>query len=312
MHKEQKIRAILFYLSVFVFFTGLPFILSFALGYKFDQRSFKFTKAGLIALKTQPVGADVYLNDIVLNEKTPLTINELLPGTYNIKINLEKYYPWTSEVIVEAGKVSRLEKIILFPLRPDIKQLNKDKLSSFWVDESDKKIYYINQEDNSIYVSDLEGEHYTLAVPYIAIEPPSLRFKLSPDKQKLLYFNKHQIAVVDLTGRNKETFPNKSFVLKYPAAGINDIFWHSDSYHLIIVTDKKIEALEAKPELLAVELVSLNKKNAAISYDVNTDSLYFVDYQKADDGNFYNNLYKLDLSPRTSPLKDLIKIKTSE
>jgi len=79
-----------------------------------------------------------------------------------------------------------------------------------------------------------------------------------------------------------------------------------------LVTDKKVEVAEAEPELSTVELVNLSKRNASIFYDINTDILYFVDYQKADDGNTYSNLYKLELSTRIFPLKDLIKIKTNE
>jgi len=63
MLNEQRIRAILFYLSVVIFLMGLPFILSFALGYNFDRRTFKFTKTGLLVLKTQPSGASVYLDE---------------------------------------------------------------------------------------------------------------------------------------------------------------------------------------------------------------------------------------------------------
>ncbi len=112
MLHEQRIRAILFYLSVLIFLMGLPPILSSTLGYNFDKRTFKFTKAGLIVLKTQPQGASVYLDKKLLSFKTPATINELLPGKYELKFEMDKYYPWSGEVEVGAGKVTRLEKII--------------------------------------------------------------------------------------------------------------------------------------------------------------------------------------------------------
>jgi len=142
MHREQKIRAFLFYLSLLIFFTCLPFILFFALEYKFNPRTFRFAKAGLVALKTQPQGAAIYFENKLLNEKTPATLNELLPGRYNLRLELENYYPWAGVVEVEAGKVTRLEKIILFALRPNIKELSKNKISSFWVDKEDIRIYY--------------------------------------------------------------------------------------------------------------------------------------------------------------------------
>ncbi len=117
MLTEQKVRAFLFYLSVFIFLAGLPFILPFALGYKFDRRNFKFSKTGLIVIKTQPQGASIYFDKKLINDKTPATLNELLPGTYNMRLELERYYPWHDDINVEAGKVTRLEKVILFPLR---------------------------------------------------------------------------------------------------------------------------------------------------------------------------------------------------
>jgi len=310
--KEQKIRAILFYLSLFIFLAGLPFILSFALGYKFDTHTFKFTKTGLIVIKTQPQGAKVYLGKRLLNETTPLTINELLPGNYNLTLELGQHYPWSSEVRVEAGQVMRLEKIILFPLRPDIQQLNKSKISSFWVDKEKERIYYLNQEENIIYKSDLEGEHFAEIGSLPETLTPPTDWKISLDKEKLLCFNPHQIAVVYLEPRNKLPDMDQSFVFDYPNHRIIDVFWHSDSYHLILVTDTTIEVSEAKPGIPAVNLVNLNKRDISAFYDNGTDTLYFIDSQKATDGRFYDNVYKLELGTKLFHPRELIKPKPNE
>lgn len=312
MFTEQRVRAVLFYLSLTIFLAGLPFILSFALGYKFDRRSLKFTKTGMVVLKTQPNGAGVYLDDSLLAEKTPITINELLPGTYNLKIELESYYPWSSVVKVDAGKVSRFDKIILFPLRSNIVQLNKEPLLTFWVDEEEKAVYYINQDEASVYTSDIDGGHYDKVASLAPIVPAAVKFKLSPDKTKLLHFNKHQLGIVVLPSNKDQQTASTSFILNYPAAVITDVFWHSDSFHLILVTEKKIEVLEARPDSPFLGLVNLIRKTHSLSYDNSADALYFTDYQKADDGNFYNNLYKLELNTRTFQFQDLIKLKSAK
>ncbi|MGE5197487.1 MAG: PEGA domain-containing protein, partial [Deltaproteobacteria bacterium] len=192
MLSEQKLRAFLFYVSVLVFLAGLPFILSFALGYKFDRRAFKFTKTGLIVLKTQPPGASIYFNEKLLNDRTPVTLNELLPGTYNIRLELENYYPWEDDIGVEAGKVTRIEKIIFFPLRPNVKQLNKEKISIFWIDPEKDNIYYVNQDEGYIYKSDLNGDHYEKIASFPEILPAPVKWKSSPDREKILYFNERQ------------------------------------------------------------------------------------------------------------------------
>lgn len=311
MLNEQRIRAVLFYLSVVIFLIGLPFILSYALGYKFNRRTFKFTKTGLLVLKSQPSGASVYLDEKLLNVKTPATITELLPGRYSLRLELEKHYPWFNEVNVDAGKVARLEKIILFPLRSNIKQLNRDRLSSFWVDDERETIYYINPEDNSIYKSDLEGRNSKKIVDFIPLLPSAIKWKLSPDREKLLYFNAHQIGIVYLLPQNKIS-QEPSFVLNYSNDKIIDVFWYSDSYHLVLVSHKSIEALEAQPQGDTVVLVNLNKKNTYCFYDTRADTLYFLDSQRAADGNLYDNLYKLELNTRIFLLQELIKLKSNE
>lgn len=297
---EQKIRALLFYLSASIFLIGLPFILSFALGYKFDARNLKFTKTGLIALKTQPQGASIYLDGKLLNEKTPCTIAELLPAKYNIRLELEDHYPWIGEVLADAGKVTRLEKIILFPLRSNIKQLNREKIFSFWVNEDAGEIFYIDEENGIIYKSDLEGVNFK----EIGHLPETISFpakwKVSPDKEKLVCFNPRRIAVAYFV--SGENLPPVSFIiLEYPHQRITDVFWHSDNYHLIVITDRSIEVVEAKSDAAAVNLANLNKRNATVFYDAKKDILYFLDSQRAEDGEVYDNVYKLELGTRSFP-----------
>jgi len=309
MLSEQRIRGVLFYVSLIIFFAGLPFILSSALGYKFNPHTFKFTKTGLIVIKTQPPGADIYLENMLLGEKTPYTINELLPGSYNIRLELEHHYPWFNQVTVEADKVTRLDKIILFPLRTDIKQLNKENFSYLWSDEEKETFYYVNPEDNGIYKSDLQGEHSLRVGTFLKILPPPLKWKLSDDREKLIYFNPHQVAVVYLSSQRGLPY-QPGFVLNYPGRKIIDIFWHSDGYHFILITNKDIEVVEASPNSTAVNLINLNKKNTSAFYDINTDTLYFLDSQKANDGKIYDNLYRTELN--TYPLKELIRLKPNE
>lgn len=312
MPAEQRIRAFLFYLSVFVFLIGLPFILSFALGYKFDRRTFKFTKTGLIFLKTQPQGASIYLDGKMLNEKTPTTLHELLPGTYRIRLELDQHYPWLEEVKVEPRKVTLLDKIILFPLRPNIKHINKQGFHSYLLDESEGTIYYINYEYGSIYRSDLEGIRYEKVADFHVISPYPLKWRFSPDKRKLLYFNQQQIGITYLESSRDKLVKASPFILDYPANSIIDVFWHSDNYHLIVISTKIIEVLEAQPESRPIELVKLSKKDSLAFYNIHEDTLYFIDSQTAADGNSYDNLYKLELNARTFPFLDLIKLKTNE
>lgn len=309
MRSGQKIRSVLYYLSLFAFLIGLPIIISQALGYKFNPRTRTFTKTGIIFVKTQPAQAELSLDGKALNEKTPATIRELLPGRYTLKIELAQYYPWSSEVWVDAGKVNYLDKIILFPLRPDIKQLNKEKISFFWPEKEKSRIYYADYQRHLIYRSDYDGNQFHAVASLPDSVNAAKELKVSPDKEKILLFNPHQIVVINLE-------PMKSpFVLDYPDKEIVNVFWYSDSYHLVLVTQDSIEVSEAKQNPASVRLASLSKPETEAFYDDSQDVLYFIDSQTAPDGRTYDNLYKLDVRSKSlllPELEGLIKIKADE
>lgn len=308
MLKEQRIRAILFYLSVITFFAGLPFILSFALGYKLNPRTFKFTQTGLISIKSHPPGARIYLDSTLLNEKTPATIQELLPGVYSVRLELEKYYSWVTQVNVEPRKVVRLDKVILFPVRPNIKQINQGSIASFYVDKERGRIYYFNQSEGAFFVSDMEGEKFEMLnrVPDGFNYPPK-EIKLSPNREQMAFFNDHQVGIVYLDPEKSSLYGRNSLILNYPGQRINHLFWHSDSYHLILITDKNIAIIEPNSTIKPLNLVILNKMVTGCFYDVDKDVLYFRDTLGGGDGLIYENVYKLDIANRDSIVSNIIK-----
>jgi hypothetical protein len=313
MAQEQKIRAILFYASVLVFVAGLPFILSSALGYRFDRRNFTFTRTGLISVKTAPQGARLYLDDRPLKERTPCTVGELMPGTYRIEAALDGYYPYTSEVAVKANSVTRLEKIILFPLRPDVDQLNKERLSNYWVDQQRGAIFYVDEGSDTVYRLGSWNERSGVFASFTPLTSPAKKWELSPDRAKLVYANARQIGIAFVRPDDQAAGVRTSFVLEYAGGAIQDVFWHSDSYYLVVVSDRSIDMLEARPGAEPVTLMKLSKKNSQPYYDVRSDELFFLDTEKGDDGRSYDNLYRLELRPKL-PLfmNELMRKKTDE
>jgi len=306
MYTFQKIRSLLFFLSVLLFCTGLPVILSYALGYKFNTRSFKFVKTGLIFIKTQPAQSQIYLNNRLIPEKTPASIQELLPGSYKITLALEEHYPWEGQVEVEAGKASRVDKVILFSKRPSLQQLSREKFSSFRVDQERKMVYYLDQEKKLVYRSNLDASD----LEDIASLPDSFSqingWEISPDRKKLFIFNYRQINVIHFDVQNDYEYPLAPVFLEYPQSKVLAVFWHSDSYHLVVFTDKHVQVAESRPGALPVNLVELNKAGPDAFYDTKEDVLYFSDTQRNSAGILQNNLYKLELSADLDLLQRLI------
>ncbi len=317
MYAFQRIRGFLFYLSVLLFLAGLPFILSFALGYKFNAHTFKFVKTGLIYIKTQPEGAKIYLNNQLIPQKSPASIQELIPGAYKITLELARHYPWKGEISVEAGSISRADKIILFPLRPDIEQLNRERFSSFRVYAEKGIIYYLDRENGVVYKSNLDGSNFE----DIASIPENFAqiqgWDVAADKTKLFIFNPRQIAVLFFDARDNYEYSDSPVFLDYTDEKIIQVFWHSDSYHLVVVTDKHVAVIESRPRALPVNLVSLNREGTVSFYDDKRDTLYFTRPYRI--GRYAplrstrsDNLYRLELNTDLYLLERLMKKKPNE
>lgn len=306
MFTFQKVRSLLFYLSVLIFFIGLPFILAYALGYKFNTHNFKFIKTGLIFIKTQPPGAQIYLNDRLFSEKSPASIQELLPGSYKIRLELDRHYPWKGQVEVEAGKASRVDKVILFARQPNLVQLNQAEFSTFRVDHERRFIYYLDREKKLVYRSNLDADNFE----DIASLPDRFDlingWEVAPDRSKLFIYNYHQINVIYFDTQNDYEYPAAPVFIDYPQARILNVFWHSDSYHLVVETDKNIQVVESRPQAVPVNLLELNKAGSDAFYDIKEDTLYFSDNYRSPEGGFQNKLYKLELSANPDLLERLI------
>jgi len=306
---SQKIRGALYYVSVAVFILGLPFILTYTMGYQFDHRTLKFTRTGIISLKTNPPGASVYLGSRLLPEKTPSSINELLPGSYHIRLTMEGFYPYASDAEVLPSKVTRLEKIIMFPLRPDVKKLNQESVSSFWIDASRNLVYYVHFDDQVVFRSEPDGSRFSMIARLLPLKSPAKKWAVSHDGKKLVYYNAREIAIVSLLPEENPDAGPRDFVIVYAGDAIREAVWYSDNYHLIVIGEKQIAIIETRPQAEAVVLASLSSRNAAVSYDPRSEILYFSDKEKAEDGMVYDNVYRLELKTKLYPFKDFLRLK---
>jgi len=56
--------------------------------------------------------------------------------------------------VVKAGGVTRLEKIILFRVRPNLKKISETKITDFWFYEEGNFIYYADYATGTIFKMD--------------------------------------------------------------------------------------------------------------------------------------------------------------
>lgn len=98
-NKMRKLRSILFLSTLALIITIGTFVFYYAQGYRFDTKEFKFIPNGLLVTKSDPDGAQVFINGEL---KTATNANIFLPpGTYDVSIRKEGYISWNKRLTVE-------------------------------------------------------------------------------------------------------------------------------------------------------------------------------------------------------------------
>ncbi|MDP2708659.1 MAG: hypothetical protein Q8O93_01230 [bacterium] len=121
-----KVRRILSLIFFLLFITVTPAIMLYAAGYKLGSNGLSIERTGMFIIDSKPKGAVIYLNgkpreawiSSILNKKefitTPAKIKNLLPGEYDLKIELDGYWSWEKKLTVNPGASTFAENIYLF------------------------------------------------------------------------------------------------------------------------------------------------------------------------------------------------------
>jgi hypothetical protein len=302
---EQKIRATLFYTSVISFFILLPLILLYSFGYKLDVSRFRFTRTGLIYIKTLPEGAKVYLNDRYLKKTTPVSIEELMPGEYKISLEFVSYYPWQQKITVKPGETTYLDNIILFPKKPHLDKINILDIGNFYIFSLDKEYAYCVSEDRTaIYKARLNPKEQEVILLCDQLNLPAniKDIALSPDKKKIFYFNENRLDIIYLPTEkiDYEQAKNNNFFILADSR-ILHAFWYSDNERIIVITDKDIKIYEllGQGKNNTITVLNLRDNHTRATYNSEEDILYFTDMQKGADGKWHRGLYRMDMGRKT-------------
>jgi len=70
-----------------------------------ETAAVKMLNSGSLTVATDPAPADIFLNENTLG-KSPLTIDNLLPGEYRLRLVADGYAPVEDRVVIEKGKAS--------------------------------------------------------------------------------------------------------------------------------------------------------------------------------------------------------------
>lgn len=359
-----KIRRILFLFFVIIFFTVTPWLSLYAAGYKIKlgwPPDFKqsLQKTGMLILDTSPRGARIfidnkpsqlffkkYFNQEQSYIKTPAKIKNVLPGEYNIRLELSDYWSWEKKLVIEPGQATYAEDVYLFkknlPLQiisliPEEK--NFSSLPIRKIEPSPDKKYFFILNEEKITIIEAGGMNLfssPLSSFKIKLKPDSL-ITWSPDSAKAIVGrivldlkDKNKITYLDnLAGEQADNFKwgNGSDTVYYQSAGsigyldlntrIRKIISSGENYYDYLIKNDSIFFISGTGKTLKLKGISLKNGEATKEISLPFSPTYRLINPNQNLINLYdsahNLLYLIDPLAPINPLKEVVNnIKYSE
>lgn len=107
-------RTIFLWTCILAFFIIAPTIVFYTAGYRWNPKKGVVERNGTFIVDTQPEGAQIFLNDDLMNEKSPYTFKNLAPGTYHVSLSLSGYHPWEKTLEIKPERVTFANNIHLW------------------------------------------------------------------------------------------------------------------------------------------------------------------------------------------------------
>ncbi|MCL5407175.1 MAG: PEGA domain-containing protein [Patescibacteria group bacterium] len=180
-------------------------------GYKINWKTLKLVQTGMISLDSVPDSAQVKINGKTDSQTLPRKIRDLAPGYYDVIISAPGYQPWQKTILVQPGKASLYQYIVLFLEKPEEAVVptgitNENLKNDFQSQSQNLKI-----SSSEIYFQDKlvtrSSQNIAGAILY-------------PDNNHIVFQQNNEIRAVDTDGSNNlllfklSASTSSSFILK--------------------------------------------------------------------------------------------------
>lgn len=97
----KPIRRAFMLFFIMLFFIISPIIILHTSGYRYDWKYGLLKETGAINIDVEPSNASIYINNIKIQSKMPVRLNDRVPNKYNILITAPGYYDWQKDIEVK-------------------------------------------------------------------------------------------------------------------------------------------------------------------------------------------------------------------
>lgn len=141
-----KIRLILLSLTILIVGSIAVFASFYARGYRFNVSKFKFEPSGILVVKSDPTGSEIYLNGD-LKSRSDANIS-LAPGTYDVSIKKDGFISWNKRLTIEKEVVTEIN-VSLFKSVPSLSPVTLNgALNPIASSDYTKIVYFVPPLEN--------------------------------------------------------------------------------------------------------------------------------------------------------------------
>lgn len=113
-----KIRWTIYLLFAATFFISAPIIVLYTAGYRYSFDNNRVVDTGVLSIKSQPAGADIYIDGKKKRKTTPAVIQNTLPGEHTIRLTRDGYTEWEKNLPIKSRETTFVDNATLFLTRP--------------------------------------------------------------------------------------------------------------------------------------------------------------------------------------------------
>ena len=168
---SSRLRFFIFLTFLLTFLISAPLVVLYTAGYRFDFAHGRIVQTAVLQVTSTPRNADVLIDGELAEDRTPATIERVLPGEHVVRVEKEGYLSWEKTLSFESRQTTFASGVVLLK-EADAELVDELVYEDAAVSLSGDVLAYTTQESSwiELWTTDGSGE----ATQLVSREPYDL------------------------------------------------------------------------------------------------------------------------------------------
>ncbi len=150
-------RRVLLWVFVIMFLAVAPSAIFYTAGYRWNPKKGAIERNGTVIIDTIPEGAKITMNGTVLAKASPVTQQDVAPGTYRIALTLSGYHPWEKVLDVRPERVTFVNDVEFWPITTDPSAIDETSARAIETSPNGRYVAYVRNRNGEMGVSIIDS-----------------------------------------------------------------------------------------------------------------------------------------------------------